>query len=112
MLPEIDCVALLDEGTITPGTRWLCGLDPGDLPGAARAAGATVLSARDTLTTPELVDAAHRLGLLVTPWTVNEPAEMARFIDLGVDGLVTDYPDRARTVLRNYDLPLPVAISP
>jgi glycerophosphoryl diester phosphodiesterase len=107
MLPEIDCVALLDEGTIKPGTRWLCGLDPADLPGAAHAAGATVLSARDGLTTPELINEAHRLGLMVTPWTVNEPDEMARFIDLGVDGLVTDYPDRARSVLQKYDLPLP-----
>jgi glycerophosphoryl diester phosphodiesterase len=112
MHPDIDCVALLDEGTITPGTRWLCGLDPADLAGAAHAAGATVLSAHDTLTTPELIGEAHRLGLMVTPWTVNEPAEMARFIDLGVDGLVTDYPDRAHTVLPKYDLPPPVATRP
>ncbi len=109
MLHETDCVALVDRGTITPGTRWLSGMDPADLAGAAHAAGATVLSAQDTLTTPDLISEAHRLGLMVTPWTVNEPAEMARFIDLGVDGLVTDYPDRARAVLRKYELPLPAA---
>ena len=112
MLPEIDCVALVDQGTTKPGTRWLCGLDPGDLAGAAHAAGATVLSPYDALTTPELIGEAHRLGLVVTPWTVNEPAEMARFIELGVDGFVTDYPDRARNVLQKYDLPLPPALSP
>jgi glycerophosphoryl diester phosphodiesterase len=35
----------------------------------------------------------------VVPWTVNQPADMARLVDWGVDGLITDYPDRARAVL-------------
>ena len=45
------------------------------------------------------VKEAQTLGLKVVPWTVNVPAEMARLIDLGVDGLITDYPDRALPVL-------------
>jgi glycerophosphoryl diester phosphodiesterase len=44
--------------------------------------------------TPELTAAAHRHGLLVHAWTVNEPAEMERFRAWGVDGVFTDYPDR------------------
>jgi glycerophosphoryl diester phosphodiesterase len=37
---------------------------------------------------------AHSLGLKVVPWTVNEVADMQRLIELGVDGIITDYPDR------------------
>lgn len=46
--------------------------------------------------TPDLVDEAHELGLRVMPWTVNDPADMRRLIAWGVDGIVTDRPDRAR----------------
>jgi glycerophosphoryl diester phosphodiesterase len=44
--------------------------------------------------TAELVAKAHDEGLLVLPWTVNEIADMQRLIDWGVDGLISDYPDR------------------
>ncbi|WP_036221799.1 glycerophosphodiester phosphodiesterase family protein [Maritalea myrionectae] len=41
-------------------------------------------------------DVAHakQLGLLISPWTVNDPHDMVRMIDLGVDAIVTDYPAR------------------
>jgi glycerophosphoryl diester phosphodiesterase len=42
-----------------------------------------------------------RPPLQVIPWTVNEKADMHRLIDRGVDGLITDYPDRALEVVRN-----------
>lgn len=38
---------------------------------------------------------AQALGLIVVPWTVNDAGTMARLIGMGVDGLITDYPDRA-----------------
>ena len=44
-----------------------------------------------------LVRAAHRSGLRVQPYTVNDPAEIARLLALGVDGIITDRPDLART---------------
>jgi len=46
------------------------------------------------------LDAAHRLGLRVVPWTVNEPADAQRLAEWGVDGLITDRPDVLRDALR------------
>jgi glycerophosphoryl diester phosphodiesterase len=43
----------------------------------------------------------------VLPWTVNDPATMARLIEQGVDGLITDYPDRLRKVMSQKGMPLP-----
>lgn len=47
----------------------------------------------------EFVEHAHERGLDVNVWTVNEPADMARLADLGVDALVTDVPDVALRTL-------------
>lgn len=47
----------------------------------------------------KLVTAAHAAGLHVHVWTVNEPREMTRLLDMGVDGLVTDRPDLLKDVL-------------
>jgi glycerophosphoryl diester phosphodiesterase len=43
------------------------------------------------------VDSIHNAGLSVNPWTVDEPADIARMIDLGVDGIITNTPDRVVT---------------
>jgi glycerophosphoryl diester phosphodiesterase len=42
---------------------------------------------------PELLRKAHARGQQINTWTVNEPAEMRRLIDLGVDSIITDRPD-------------------
>lgn len=41
-----------------------------------------------------LVDEVHRLNMQLVPWTVNEPEDIKRMIGLGVDGIISDYPDR------------------
>lgn len=49
--------------------------------------------------TESFVEAAHRHKLKVHAWTVNEKADMRRLIEIGVDGLMTDYPDRLMELL-------------
>ena len=44
--------------------------------------------------TPELVRDAHAAGMKVNAWTVNEPEEIARFAEWGVDGIMSDFPER------------------
>ena len=53
-----------------------------------------------TLVTRELVEAAHAAGMRVVPWTVNDAGRMRELVELGVDGLVTDEPALARSVVR------------
>lgn len=50
--------------------------------------------------TPELVHQAHLRGIDVHVWTIDEPLEMNRVLDMGVDGVMTDHPTVLRTVLR------------
>ena len=74
------------------------------MPRLAQAAGCATWSPFWRNVTAENVKEAHGLGLKVVPWTVNAPAEMARLIELGVDGLITDYPDRGAQILNSKGL--------
>ena len=63
-------------------------------------------------TTPDLVDAAHAEGIKVIPWTVDDEGTMNRMLENGVDGMITDYPDRLRVVMEARGIPLPPPVSP
>jgi len=96
----------------TGASPWHAGLraaEHGSVPRLARAAGCEIWSMFWRNLTPELAAEAHALGLKLLPWTVNDPVDMARLIELGVDGLITDYPDRLRQVLAAKGMPLPPA---
>jgi glycerophosphoryl diester phosphodiesterase len=53
--------------------------------------------------TPKLINTAHNLNLRVHVWTINETMDMRRLLDSGVDGIITDYPDRLLTLLGQYE---------
>ena len=119
MAPEIETACLTIESrqmnTVAPGpdgrSPWHAGLalrdHDGSVPALVRAAGCATWSPSRQDLTRALVDEAHALGLRVIPWTVNDEAEMRRLIDLGVDGIITDYPDRLRKAVQAKGLPLP-----
>lgn len=54
---------------------------------------------RVRIVTPRLIDAAHRHGVEVHVWTVNDTADMRRLVGMGVDGIVTDRADAALLAL-------------
>ena len=82
-------------------TGFLCEHPSSDLVERAVRAGARQLVARGDLITPAVVEKAHHAGLQVAAWTINEPEQMRRLIQAGVDGIITDYPDRLLSVLRD-----------
>ncbi|MDX1661472.1 MAG: glycerophosphodiester phosphodiesterase [Gemmatimonadota bacterium] len=53
------------------------------------------------------VDAAHRVGCEAFVWTINEPDEMRELLDLGVDGLISDYPGRVSQVVAKRESETP-----
>ena len=93
------------------GSPWHAGLKlsdyGGSLPKLVAAAGCAYWSAFWRNLTPAALANAHAAGLKVLAWTVNDPREMARLVDMGVDGIITDYPDRARKVLGEKGVALP-----
>jgi glycerophosphoryl diester phosphodiesterase len=116
--PEIatSCLTIEADGmnTMAPGadgkSPWHAGLvirDYASVPALAAAAGCRTWSMFWRNLTPALVRDAHAIGIGVLPWTVDAPEDMRRLIDMGVDGIITDYPDRLRRVLVDKGLSPP-----
>ncbi len=84
--------------------RWTAGLrlaDHGDsVPDLVKALGAPVWSPFHGQLDETQLRRARELGLKVIPWTVNDPARMGVLLGWGVDGIITDYPDRLQAELR------------
>ena len=49
--------------------------------------------------TPEIVNWCHFRRIDIIPWTVNEVADMQRLLDMGVDGIISDYPNKYKDLL-------------
>jgi glycerophosphoryl diester phosphodiesterase len=62
--------------------------------------GARQLAIRGDLVTPNLLKHAHKLDLQVVCWTINSPAHMRLLVSAGVDGIMSDYPDRLLSTLK------------
>jgi glycerophosphoryl diester phosphodiesterase len=81
----------------------------GSQPKAVHAAGGRIWSPNyEELDSAAMIE-ARALGLKVVPWTVNEPGFIERFLDLGVDGIITDYPGRVRAELARRGMPVPAS---
>jgi glycerophosphoryl diester phosphodiesterase len=118
--PEIDTVCLTAQqrwlDNVGAGSDvaspWTAGLkfsDYGSVPRLVHAAGCRVWSAHFADLDAGLVKEAQALGLQVLAWTVNEPAQIDAVLTLGVDGLISDRPDRVRDAMRRRGLALPRA---
>jgi len=99
--------------TDAPGPKaWLAGLDSsahgGSVPHLVKAMACTVWSPHYLDVTPKALAEARALGLAVVVWTVNEPMDMVRFIDLGVEAIISDRPDLLRAVMIGRGMKVPV----
>lgn len=114
-----------------PGASpWTGGIDMDDfdcnLPAAAASFGADAISPvhglpqngvitdadYEQFTTRDMVEQAHALGMKIIPWTINDHATLDHLLGLGVDGIITDYPDRLREVMQARDMDLPTPLQP
>jgi glycerophosphoryl diester phosphodiesterase len=93
-----------EESTWTAGIQFR---DHGSVPKMVKAAGGRIWSPYFGDLTEVALKEAHTLGLAVLTWTVNDRADMERLMAWGVDGIITDYPDRLREVMAAKGLPLP-----
>ncbi|HYR37338.1 MAG TPA: glycerophosphodiester phosphodiesterase [Burkholderiales bacterium] len=77
-----------------------CTEGKGSDPARVQQAGGRIWSPDFEMLTPQRLAAARKWAMWVTVWTVNEPADIGRMIDIGVDGIASDYPDRVLELLR------------
>jgi glycerophosphoryl diester phosphodiesterase len=91
-------------------SAWTAGFqmkEHGSVPKMVKAAGGHIWSPNyNDLDAAKLAE-AKALGLVVIPWTVNDPAHIARMLDLEVDGIISDRPDRVREEMQRRGMPLP-----
>ncbi|MFD3452699.1 glycerophosphodiester phosphodiesterase family protein [Streptomyces sp. NPDC058691] len=132
LAPKYPLVALTNFDFLQVGkpgaSPWLGGIDADDYDGdfvkaAAAIPGVTALSPvyglpqNGTVADPnfkfyvnkKMVDDAHWRGLRVIPWTCDDPATIKALLDMNIDGIITDYPNRVRDIMAERGMRLPRA---
>jgi glycerophosphoryl diester phosphodiesterase len=113
LAPEIPTLCLSSQQSSSSNVadpRWTTGLalaEHGSVPKLVKAAGCAVWSPAFGDLTAEALHEAHALGLKVIVWTVNDPDAIERMLGLGVDGIISDRPDRVRTAMAARGMALP-----
>jgi len=116
--PEIETAYLSAQQTFTDNilaretaSPWNAGLHvshfAGSIPRMIKAAGGAIWSPYFGEVDVATINEAQSLGLKVVVWTVNTEADMRRMIALGVDGIISDYPDELRRVAGELGFALP-----
>lgn len=67
---------------------------------SALAVGARQVVVRGDLVTPAMIEQAHKKDLQIVCWTINQPAHIRLLVAAGVDGIMSDYPDRLLSALK------------
>ncbi|WP_066943647.1 glycerophosphodiester phosphodiesterase family protein [Streptomyces lushanensis] len=132
LAPKYPLVALTNYDFLQVGkpgaSPWLGGIDADDYDGdfvkaASAIRGVTALSPNygfpqnGTIADPnfrfypdrKMISDAHKRGLKVIPWTCDDPATIEALMDMGIDGIITDYPDRVRDIMAERGMRLPKA---
>jgi glycerophosphoryl diester phosphodiesterase len=119
LAPEVPTVYLTLQTGRDPtvfrdrASDWTAGFNPAEhersIPRTIRAAGGAIWSPYLRDLTPELVSESHALGLKVVVWTANQPSDMVRLIEMGVDGIISDRPDLLRKTAGEKGVALPAA---
>ena len=107
--------AYLSSARTLKDSRWTAGLDAANFTStpqlvkaaAGKSDGPVIWSPAYNDLTPAAIKEAQGFGFKVLPWTVNQRADMLRLMDWGVDGIITDYPDVLRDLMRERGLSLP-----
>jgi glycerophosphoryl diester phosphodiesterase len=130
LAPDLPLVALTNRDFLQIGqpgaSPWLGGIDVDDFGGdfvaaAAPIDGVTAVSPvqgfpqNGKISDPgfvpypdaKMIADAHSRRLKVIPWTTDDPETMDYFIELGVDGIITNYPNRLREVMADNGMRLP-----
>ncbi|WP_433476171.1 glycerophosphodiester phosphodiesterase family protein [Spirillospora sp. CA-142024] len=135
LAPSYPLVALTNYDFLQVGrpgaSPWLGGIDADDYDGDFVRAAATIAGVRALspvygfpqngkigdpgfrfYVSRSMISAAHARGLKVVPWTCDDPATIEALIDMGVDGVITDYPNRVRQIMADRGMRLPKPYAP